>query len=291
MFDGFEQLDLETDRGTIHARVGGSGPPLLAAARLPRDPPDVARVCARSWPRRFTVVAADLPGYGDSYRPAPAADHAPHSKRAIATDLVQAMAALGFERFAVAGHDRGGRVAYRMALDWAERVQRAGGARHRPDGRGVGARGRAAGAGLLALGVPGPAGAAARAADRIRPRRLLRAPRQADGDRRGPAAVPEVGAGRLPPAAARPDRGAGDLRGLPGGRVDRPRARRGRPGRGQPDRGAAAGRCGAAAGRCRCCTTTSPRSGATGRRDGERRRARRHPLHGRGSAGRGRRRG
>jgi haloacetate dehalogenase len=79
--------------------------------------------CAQELAGRFTVVAADLPGYGDSHRPAPAADHAPHSKRATATDLIQAMAALGFERFAVAGHDRGGRVAYRMALDWAERVQ------------------------------------------------------------------------------------------------------------------------------------------------------------------------
>jgi haloacetate dehalogenase len=78
--------------------------------------------CADALARRFTVVATDLPGYGDSHRPTPAADHAPHSKRATATDLVQAMSALGFERFAVAGHDRGGRVAYRMAFDWAEHV-------------------------------------------------------------------------------------------------------------------------------------------------------------------------
>jgi haloacetate dehalogenase len=71
---------------------------------------------------RFTVVAADLPGYGGSFRPTPGADHEPHSKRALARDLVQAMAALGQERFAVAGHDRGGRVAYRMALDHPDRV-------------------------------------------------------------------------------------------------------------------------------------------------------------------------
>lgn len=71
---------------------------------------------------RFTVVAADLSGYGDSFRPAPADDHAPHSKRALARDQVQAMAALGHDRFAVAGHDRGGRVAYRMALDHPELV-------------------------------------------------------------------------------------------------------------------------------------------------------------------------
>ncbi len=71
-----------------------------------------------------TVVAADLAGYGASFRPAPASDHAPHGKRAMAADQVEAMAALGFERFAVAGHDRGGRVAYRMALDRPERVER-----------------------------------------------------------------------------------------------------------------------------------------------------------------------
>jgi haloacetate dehalogenase len=67
--------------------------------------------------RGFTVVAADLAGYGASLRPEPADDHHPHSKRAMALDLVAAMASLGFDRFAVAGHDRGGRVAYRMALD------------------------------------------------------------------------------------------------------------------------------------------------------------------------------
>ncbi len=70
----------------------------------------------------FTVVAADLSGYGDSFRPPPASDHVPHSKRALALDQVQAMASLGHERFVVAGHDRGGRVAYRMALDHPDRV-------------------------------------------------------------------------------------------------------------------------------------------------------------------------
>ena len=66
---------------------------------------------------RHTVVAADLAGYGDSFHPAPTADHAAHGKRAMALDQVEAMAAAGFDRFAVVGHDRGGRVAYRMALD------------------------------------------------------------------------------------------------------------------------------------------------------------------------------
>jgi pimeloyl-ACP methyl ester carboxylesterase len=69
-------------------------------------------------------VAADLAGYGASFRPAPAEDHAPHSERAMAGDQVEAMAALGFDRCSVAGHDRGGRVAYRMALDHPDRVRR-----------------------------------------------------------------------------------------------------------------------------------------------------------------------
>ena len=73
---------------------------------------------------RHTVVATDLAGYGASFRPAPTEDHAAHGKRAAAADRVEAMAALGFGSFAVAGHDRGGRVAYRMALDHPDRVER-----------------------------------------------------------------------------------------------------------------------------------------------------------------------
>ena len=71
-----------------------------------------------------TVVATDLTGYGASSRPAPTADHQPHSKRAMADEQVAVMHTLGFDRFAVAGHDRGGRVGYRMALDHPERVER-----------------------------------------------------------------------------------------------------------------------------------------------------------------------
>jgi haloacetate dehalogenase len=122
MFDGFDERDLPTDRGSIHARVGGSGSPLLLLHGYP-ETHLMWHGCADALARRFTVVAADLPGYGDSHRPLPAPDHSPHSKRALATDLVQAMSALGHERFAVAGHDRGGRVAYRMAFDWPERIR------------------------------------------------------------------------------------------------------------------------------------------------------------------------
>jgi haloacetate dehalogenase len=121
MFEGFSIRELETERGTIHARVGGSGPPLL----LLHGYPETHLMWHAAAPRlaeTFTVVVTDLSGYGDSLRPIVADDHAPHSKRALALDQVQAMASLGHRRFAVAGHDRGGRVAYRMALDHADCV-------------------------------------------------------------------------------------------------------------------------------------------------------------------------
>jgi haloacetate dehalogenase len=121
MFEGFSIRELATERGAIHARIGGSGPPLLLLHGYP-ETHLMWHAAAPLLTDRFTVVATDLSGYGDSLRPAPAADHAPHSKRAMALDQIQAMAALGYERFAVAGHDRGGRVAYRMALDHPDRV-------------------------------------------------------------------------------------------------------------------------------------------------------------------------
>jgi haloacetate dehalogenase len=121
MFDGFQTHDLPTERGTIHARVGGSGPPLLLLHGYP-ETHLMWHAAAPVLAERFTVVAADLAGYGDSLRPVPAADHAPHSKRSLGLDQLQAMASLGHERFAVAGHDRGGRVGYRMALDYPDRI-------------------------------------------------------------------------------------------------------------------------------------------------------------------------
>jgi haloacetate dehalogenase len=121
MFEGFEVRELATERGTIHARVAGDGPPLLLLHGYP-ETHVMWHASAPLLAERFTVVAADLSGYGESFRPATADDHAPHSKRALALDQLQAMAALGHERFAVAGHDRGGRVAYRMALDHPDRV-------------------------------------------------------------------------------------------------------------------------------------------------------------------------
>jgi haloacetate dehalogenase len=116
LFEGFETRDLQTPRGTVHARIAGSGPPLLLLHGYPQTHLMWHAVAPRL-AERFTVVAADLPGYGASFRPPVSDDHGSHAKRALAEDLIAAMGALGHERFAVAGHDRGGRVAYRMALD------------------------------------------------------------------------------------------------------------------------------------------------------------------------------
>ena len=121
MFDGFAEHEVPTGRRRVFARVGGSGPPLLLLHGYPQTHL-MWHSAAPLLTGRYTVVVADLPGYGASFRPAPTPDHAAHSKRALALDLVEAMAGLGHERFAVAGHDRGGRVAYRMALDHPDRV-------------------------------------------------------------------------------------------------------------------------------------------------------------------------
>ena len=123
-FPGFASHDVETSRGAVRAVVGGSGPPVLLLHGYPQSLL-MWRAVAPLLAERHTVVATDLAGYGASFRPAPTADHAAHGKRAMAADQVEAMAALGFASFAVAGHDRGGRVAYRMALDHPDAVERA----------------------------------------------------------------------------------------------------------------------------------------------------------------------
>jgi haloacetate dehalogenase len=120
-FEGFDQARIETPRGPVVARVGGSGPPLLLLHGYPETHLMWHAVAPRL-AARFTIVAADLPGYGASFRPPVTGDHAAYAKRALAADLVAVMAGLGHDTFPVAGHDRGGRVAYRMALDHPERV-------------------------------------------------------------------------------------------------------------------------------------------------------------------------
>ena len=122
-FPGFVTHDLLTSRGEVHALVGGSGSPLLLLHGYPQSHL-MWHAVAPLLAERRTVVATDLAGYGQTFRPEPAPDHAPHSKRALALDQVEAMRALGFDRFALAGHDRGARVAYRLALDWPDVVER-----------------------------------------------------------------------------------------------------------------------------------------------------------------------
>ncbi|SMX50782.1 alpha/beta fold hydrolase [Maliponia aquimaris] len=123
MFQDFTLHDIDCGAATIHAVTGGTGPALLLLHGYPQTHAmwhKVAPVLAR----RFTVVAADLRGYGASSKPASTPDHASYSKRAMAQDMARLMTALGHERFFLAGHDRGGRVAHRLALDHADRVHR-----------------------------------------------------------------------------------------------------------------------------------------------------------------------
>jgi haloacetate dehalogenase len=129
-FDGFHAAHHRLGDIEIFARTGGNprGPPLLLLHGFPQTHAMWQRV-ARQLAGRFSLVIPDLRGYGDSTKPAapagpPELDHAQHSKRAMAADMAALMSSLGHERFAVVGHDRGGRVAHRLALDHAERVER-----------------------------------------------------------------------------------------------------------------------------------------------------------------------
>jgi haloacetate dehalogenase len=123
MFPGFTTSLVTANGITIHVCYGGTGPPLLLLHGYPQTHVmwhKVAPVLAR----RFTVVCPDLRGYGDSCKPPGGQDHDGYAKRTMAQDQVAVMAALGFGRFAVAGHDRGARVALRMALDHPQAVSR-----------------------------------------------------------------------------------------------------------------------------------------------------------------------
>ena len=123
MFEGFELQRIDTAEATIRVRHGGSGPPLLLLHGHPQTHV-MWHLVAPRLAREFSVVAMDLRGYGESSKPATTPDHEPYSKRAMARDCVAVMERLGFTRFDLAGHDRGGRVAYRLALDHPERVRK-----------------------------------------------------------------------------------------------------------------------------------------------------------------------
>jgi haloacetate dehalogenase len=123
MFDGFRIERIKTKESHIHFRLCGKGPPLLLLHGYPQSHVTWHRM-APLLSSKFTVVATDLRGYGDSGTPLTNSSHTPYSKRAMALDQIELMSCLGFKNFAVCGHDRGARVAYRMALDYPDRVSR-----------------------------------------------------------------------------------------------------------------------------------------------------------------------
>ena len=119
MFEGFEERWISTSGAKIFVIIGGSGPPLLLLHGYPQNHVmwhEVAPILRG----HFSLVIPDLRGYGNSQGPPPDSEHLNYSKRVMALDMIELMSALGHERFALAGHDRGGRVAYRLALDHPE---------------------------------------------------------------------------------------------------------------------------------------------------------------------------
>jgi haloacetate dehalogenase len=119
----FETAEIKTGDNTIFIRRYGKGSPLLMVHGFPRTSL-MWRYMAPRFANSYTVICVDLRGYGRSGVPASAEDHYPYSKRAMANELVAVMDKLGFSKFDLVGHDRGGRVSYRLALDHPEKVQR-----------------------------------------------------------------------------------------------------------------------------------------------------------------------
>lgn len=124
LFPGFLRRHITTDAGVqIHTVIGGSGPPLLLLHGHPQTHAIWHKV-APALARQFTLVLCDLRGYGDSSKPQGTPDHLNYSKRVMALDLLRVMQALGHTRFTVMAHDRGARVAHRLAADHGDAVQR-----------------------------------------------------------------------------------------------------------------------------------------------------------------------
>jgi haloacetate dehalogenase len=124
-FEGFEARSFDTGEDSVFARTGGrrDGPPLLLLHGFPQTHVIWHRV-AKLLADRFFLVMPDLRGYGDSAKPTGLDDHSNYSKRAMAADMVGLMRSLGHERFGLVGHDRGGRVAHRLALDHPQAVDK-----------------------------------------------------------------------------------------------------------------------------------------------------------------------
>jgi haloacetate dehalogenase len=122
-FPGFSLEHVEVGGGRIRLRRGGSGPPLLLLHGNPQTHA-MWHAVAPKLAERFTVVCPDLRGYGGSFKPEATPDHAPYAKKAMARDMVEVMEHFGHRRFGLAGHDRGGRVSHRLALDFPDRVEK-----------------------------------------------------------------------------------------------------------------------------------------------------------------------
>jgi haloacetate dehalogenase len=122
-FPGFQSKRVKTSGAEINLVHAGSGPPLLLMHGAPQTHVSM-RLIAPELARDYTVIVTDLRGYGDSSKPADGDNHANYSKRAMALDQVEVMKSFGFDTFAVVGHDRGGRVGHRMALDHPDKVTR-----------------------------------------------------------------------------------------------------------------------------------------------------------------------
>ena len=120
-FPGFKAKRVTTSGAEINLVYAGSGPPLLLMHGAPQTHVSM-RLIAPELAKTFTVIVPDLRGYGDSSKPTDGENHANYSKRAMALDQVEVMKSFGFDKFAVVGHDRGGRVGHRMALDHPDKV-------------------------------------------------------------------------------------------------------------------------------------------------------------------------
>jgi haloacetate dehalogenase len=123
LLPGFRVERVKTSGAELYTVIGGRGPPLLLIHGAPLTHLSWSRV-APELAKNFTVIAPDLRGYGDSSKPPDGDNHINYSKRAMALDKIELMRHFGFDRFAVVGHDRGGRVAHRLALDHPQAVTR-----------------------------------------------------------------------------------------------------------------------------------------------------------------------
>ena len=123
VLDDFDRTSVQTSGAQIHVVQKGTGPPLLLIHGYPQTHA-MWHAVAPPLAEDYTVVCPDLRGYGASSKPAGDAAHAMYSKRALAQDMIEVMNHFGFERFKVVGHDRGGRVAHRLALDHGDAVER-----------------------------------------------------------------------------------------------------------------------------------------------------------------------